>query len=82
MDKNCLDSTIISNLNDINASQFMWEQAFEDDEMQDQDQFQTFNFGVSEEFCQSYEDSFSASENTSEMLRQLKEQQVGWPLNQ
>ena len=31
----------------MNQSNFMWEQAFEDDdmEMQDQEEFKTFNFG-------------------------------------
>jgi hypothetical protein len=47
-EKNCLDSTIVSGFNaEMNQSQLLWEQVFEDDdlEMQDQEEFKTFNFG-------------------------------------
>lgn len=37
-EKNCLDSTIVSGFNaDMNQSQLLWEQVFEDDDMEMQD---------------------------------------------
>lgn len=46
-EKFCMDSTFVSNLDQYQQqSQFIWEGAFEDDdmEMQDPEEFKTFNF--------------------------------------